>query len=310
MTLFRSILVAADFSESSLESFRLACSLADEKRTRLSVFHAVRPRYITEHPVYRGQQTVRFFEVERDEACHASLRDRLRAAYSPNRAIDAEYLTEEGDTIEEILRAAEERGCDLIVMGTHGRTGLDRLLAGSVAEGVLRKARCPVLALRSSDARLGVSEEHPVILHPTDFSDRSEFALGVARALARERGARLVLLHVVPPAMTTADGMPIMLDLTGYRESLASTRDLIDGPDLKYPIEIRLAQGDATAEILRVARDVGCGLVVLGTHGRTGLSRFLMGSVAEQVLRGSPCPVLAVKAPVAASMPSPEPATV
>ena len=92
---------------------------------------------------------------------------------------------------------ADEIGADLIVMGTHGPTLLRRLLAGSVATAVLRGARSPVMALRFAE-HPHAAEEIRVIVHPTDFSEGSEAALRVARSLACDRGARLVLLHVAP----------------------------------------------------------------------------------------------------------------
>ena len=80
-----------------------------------------------------------------------------------------------------------------------------------------------------------------------------------------------------------------------YREALEEERRLVDGPDLKYPVETRLARGDAAEAILNAATELDCGLIVMGTHGRTGLSRLLMGSVTEYVVPRADCPVLAVK---------------
>jgi nucleotide-binding universal stress UspA family protein len=145
----RTILVAADFSERSREAFGVACSLVSATQTRVIVFHVVEPRLVPESPVYLGQQTVQFTAVPRDRAEYDRLKNELRAAYVPDRALDVEYQTSEGEAAPEILRFAEETGCDLIVMGTHGRTGLERLLMGSVAEAVLRRACCPVLVVKT-----------------------------------------------------------------------------------------------------------------------------------------------------------------
>ena len=134
MPLFQTILVAADFSESSRQAFRVACSLARADKTRMIVLHVVEPLYVAEEPVYFGQQTVHFSVVERDPGEYESLQRRLRQSYVPDHPLEVEYRTRDGTPAEEILSSAEELGCDLIVMGTHGRTGLDRLLSGSVAE--------------------------------------------------------------------------------------------------------------------------------------------------------------------------------
>jgi universal stress protein A len=145
---FQTILVAADLSKSSREAFRVACSLACEDKTRVIVLNVMEPRYVPETPVYFGDQTLRYIRVARDPSEHESLEERLREVYAPDQPLDVVYQSKEGDAAEEVLRSSEEFACDLIVMGTHGRTGLRRLLAGSIAEAVLRKARCPLPAAR------------------------------------------------------------------------------------------------------------------------------------------------------------------
>jgi len=150
-----------------------------------------------------------------------------------------------------------------------------------------------VLALHRPEKTRKV-EDIRVILHPTYFSEGCEGSLRVARTLARDLGARLVLLHVVPFGFY-ANEMTVPVDPGVYREALDEERQLIDGPDLKYPVESRLARGDAAEEILRAAGELDCGLIVMGTHGRTGLNRLLMGSMTEYVVPRADCPVLAVK---------------
>jgi nucleotide-binding universal stress UspA family protein len=141
------------------------------------------------------------------------------------------------------------------------------------------------------------------ILCPTDFSDHSEDAFQVACALARDYGARLIVLHVlyaVKPPGADGDaeqgGSPWPEDYQdSLREKLARLRS-------SYPavrLEHRLREGGAAEEILSMADEYRCDLIVMGTHGRTGLDRVLMGSVAEEVLRRARCPVLAVKHPPA-----------
>src|SRR5262249_10330761 len=123
------------------------------------------------------------------------------------------------------------------------------------------------------------------ILHPTDFSDRSAFAFRLACALARDYGARLVLLHVAhPPVVVYGEGgVPPPPD--DYLEQLDAELHQLRVPDPGVPVEYRLKEGDAVTEILGVAEERSADLIVMGTHGRTGLSRLLMGSVAEQVVR-------------------------
>jgi len=113
--------------------------------------------------------------------------------------------------------------------------------------------------------------------------------------LARDLGARLVVLHVAPFDLLAEGTMVAPIDPRVFRDTLEDMRQRLDGPDLKYPVETRFTQGDAAAEVLRVAEELGCGLLVMGTHGRTGLGRVLMGSVVEFVMPRAACPVLVVK---------------
>jgi nucleotide-binding universal stress UspA family protein len=138
------------------------------------------------------------------------------------------------------------------------------------------------------------------ILHPTDFSQRSGYAFHLACSLARDRGARLVVLHVMPVSLVQEKRL--------YREEMQAELNRLGAPGAQVQVEHRLAEGDAATQILQVAQETGCDLIVMGTHGRTGLGRFLMGSVAEQVLRRTSCPVLTVRAPFAPSEPAGAPA--
>jgi nucleotide-binding universal stress UspA family protein len=136
------------------------------------------------------------------------------------------------------------------------------------------------------------------ILHPTDFSERSQYALGLACALARDYGARLVVLHVVAvPAVIYAEGA-VPPDSEELRAAARAQLDGLPVPFGNIRVERRLEEGDAVETILRVAQELPADLIVMGTHGRTGLGRLLMGSVAEQIVRKASCPVLTVKTPL------------
>lgn len=295
MTPFRTILVAADFSERSEEAFRVACSLAGETKSRVFVLHVLEQTSVAEQPV-GFDETGRPSPLGSGGFEHAEGRgERLRERYVPDRPVDIEYQIREGAPAEELLRAAREIGADLIVLGTHGRTGLRRLLTGSVAESVLRHAPCPVLALHTGEDSPAEARPIRVILHPTDFSERSRAAARVARALALDHGARLMLLHVEPIKLFQGVALAPPLDPRTYYEPLVAMRDELDGPDLKAPVEMKYRRGDPVTEILHEAEEIRCDLIVLGTHGRTGLTRLLMGSVAEAVLRRTGCPSLIIK---------------
>jgi nucleotide-binding universal stress UspA family protein len=140
-----------------------------------------------------------------------------------------------------------------------------------------------------------------VILHPTDFSERSRAALQLACALARDHGARLLLLHVAElPAAAYGEAV-LVLDRVAYADELQGKLEQVAVAAPPGRVERRVVVGDAVTEIVGVARETPCDLIVMGTHGRTGLRRALLGSVAEQVMRRAPCPVLTVKMPFPAA---------
>jgi nucleotide-binding universal stress UspA family protein len=140
------------------------------------------------------------------------------------------------------------------------------------------------------------------ILCATDFSESSAFAFRVACTLARDYRARLVVLHAVPPPVGAYCDFYIPPDF-GYQEPLREKLLQLQPRDQRIAVEHRLVEGEAAATILAVAKDMPADVVVLGTHGRTGLARLVIGSVAEQVLRKAVCPVLTVKKPLPGGSP-------
>ena len=135
------------------------------------------------------------------------------------------------------------------------------------------------------------------ILHATDFSDDSNHAFRLACSLARDHGARLIVVHVVPESLVPAGGVmtpPPSEDYEEARERLAK----LESGDPRALVKHRLLTGVPAEEICQLAQDTKAGLIVMGTRGRTGLRRLLMGSVAEQVVRQAPCPLLTVRVPV------------
>ena len=142
------------------------------------------------------------------------------------------------------------------------------------------------------------------ILHPTDFSEHSQAAFELACALARDYSAELIVLHVNrSTAIFAPDGIAVAAsteDPLEARAKLARQRPA----DPRVKAEHRLAEGEPTEQILKAAECSGADLIVLGTHGTTGVMRLLMGSVVENVLRKAPCPVLSVRAPLKVGAPA------
>lgn len=140
------------------------------------------------------------------------------------------------------------------------------------------------------------------ILHPTDFSAPSDYAFRLACSLARDHGARVVVLHVAAPPVAFSEFGAYVAAEGSKAALLADLRRLRPARN-DVPVEHWLMDGDPAGEIVCHAEATECDLIVMGTHGRTGLGRMFLGSVAEQVMRRAPCPVLTVKASVRTDAP-------
>ncbi len=205
-----------------------------------------------------------------------------------------------GDTVAgALLNYAEQHGMDLIVAGTHGRTGLAHWLLGSVAERLVREAPCPVLTVRACDEP---AAPPPIrrILAPVDFSARSEHALRHARALADLYDARVDLLHVVAATLAPeAYGLGLVWDeaipevLVRSREALAEVAARLLGDARTGALTVEV--GSPADVVLSATEAEPIDLVVMATHGLTGFRRFALGSVTERVVQHAACPVFTVK---------------
>lgn len=201
----------------------------------------------------------------------------------------------------EIARQAERMAADLIVIGTHGKSGFDRFLLGSVTERLLRVATAPMMTVPPRSKR-SETERYRSILCPIDFSGESMRALRYALSLAQEADARLTLLHVVEglldePAEQDFRDLNI-LDYYQRLEKRARERLTAAVPDearvWSRPTE-QVVKGKAYQQILRIAEEGKYDLIVMGVRGRGALSRFAFGSTADRVIRQADCPVLTIR---------------
>lgn len=219
-------------------------------------------------------------------------------------AVDVPFTANvvEGNVVSWIVRRASELPADLIVMGTHGRSGFERLLLGSVTERVLLKAPCPVLTVPPHAPTAAISGVvFPRILCAIDFSPASMKALEVASSLARDSGVRLSVAHVLErfpiyePVMMGGPGAP---EHDRVASEVAHTRLQAEIPDaIRRTTEITQLAGEGKAyrEILRLADEVQAELIVIGAHG-SDRSHHGLGSTTNQVVRRAVCPVLTVPA--------------
>lgn len=199
-----------------------------------------------------------------------------------------------------ILDHSLEIDADLVVMSTHGRRGLGHALLGSVAEEVVRQSFCPVLTVRARAERAPLPGARDVLV-PIDFSEHAARALSYGKEICGAYGARLHVLHVferpIYPEIYFGGTLDIP-DLGTLEGSLRSelARLVEDAPGPRVDTEIHIREGRATAGILDAAEELDPELIVIATHGLTGLAHVLLGSVAEKVVRRAPCPVLSVRA--------------
>lgn len=291
MSAFGHILVATDFSEHARWARVAAKGLAQSHDAKVSFVHVVRPRR---------------FIGGRDEPEDTGLEHELRRAATEQLQEEAAAFSDEAVThtaykanaADGICTVAADIDADLIVLGTRGQEGFDRLLMGSVAEQVVRHAPCSVLTIGRE--AFGEAWHRSGIVVASDLSPASESALGVAAQLSRLYSTPLTLAHVYDPDLPYPEPGSIREAFGSPDDVRAALQERVDGA-----LKKRLGDLAARADVLPHARpaDAICDfleerkseLLVIATHGRTGLKRIGLGSVAERVVRHAPCPVLTVR---------------
>ena len=295
MTRFQRILVAQDFSDCSEHALEAALRLAEASGASVDIAYVQVLHEDPFSPSVAADQAGRIREA---------LHRKMEESESVPTTLDVELVAlRDISAAHALVKYADEHDCDLIVMGTHGRRGLRRLMIGSVAEEVVRTAHCPVVTVhQADDLRLMSPGPNAQILVPLDFSRASLGVLPVARRLAADTGSALRLLHVIEetahPAFYNA-GVFSVYDLQpGIEEkALEHLREAYGrsaGP--LVPVVFDVVRGNAASEIVSAARLHGCGSIAMATHGLSGLAHVFLGSVAERVVRLAHCPVLTVRA--------------
>jgi nucleotide-binding universal stress UspA family protein len=286
------ILCPIDFSESSVLAFDYAQSVASHYNATVLLQHVMFS--LTPYYPYHAFPDA-YDDMRRKLRADAEQQLQEFAKTHNCVAVHTECTVEDGDVTDLILEVAGHRGVDLIIMGTHGLRGIDHLALGSVTEKVLRKARCPVLAVRKPAHRLacqaGVPElvELQRILYCTDFSQYSEQAWDHAVSLAAEYHAELTLLHVLE-------------DMSGLSDIEEETAKVLEGLEKQIspwahqnlvtkPV-VRI--GKAYQQIIQLALESHTDLVIMGVRGRHALDRIVFGSTTYRVVQSGPCPVLVV----------------
>jgi nucleotide-binding universal stress UspA family protein len=222
-------------------------------------------------------------------------------------APDAMLMAEAGDASTTIIDQAISMRADLIVMGTHGRRGFNRLLLGSVTETVLRKTPCPVLTVPPAvQAATPDAVTFKRILCPIDFSPSALQALGFALDLARQADGRVTLLRVIEWLAEEEPQTSAHFNVPEYRRYIAADaeerlRQLVAEESRAWvEIDNMVVFGRAHREVLRAAETKPADLIVMGAQGRSGVGLALFGSTTQEVVRGAACPVLTVRGPISA----------
>jgi nucleotide-binding universal stress UspA family protein len=298
MIQFQHILCPTDLSDASRPALRYGAAIAAWYDAQLTVLHVVPTFDAIQIPPGALGETVQLVYPATHAEVVAMLQQQAEAtgATAVNPALEAKS----GDATEVIVGRALALPADLVVMGTHGRSGFNRLLYGSIAEQVLHRASCPVLAVPPhAPATADVTFKRVVCA--LDFSPASLQAVGFALDLARQANGALTVLHAVEWLPEEEPRVHTHFNVPEYRQHLiddarARIMELIaDESQTWCAIEPVVTAGRAYREILRVAKERGADLIVMGTQGRGGIGLALAGSATQQVVRGAACPVLTVR---------------
>jgi len=288
------ILCPIDFSEYSVTAYDYAQSLAWHYRATLLLEHiteSLTPMY----PYYAFPTA--YIDISEQLRAHAEQQLQEFAKAHSRHGVQPECSVHEGAVANVILDLAEAQAVSLIVMGTHGLRGIERVMLGSVTDKVLRKAHCPVLAVRKPVHDLVTQAGVPDVIRPqrilccTDFSDQSEQALEYAVSLAIEYGSELTLLHVLE---SVADSADIQNEIAKAMESLEKRISPETRRDCKTKTLVRI--GKPYQQIIEIALESQTDLVIMGVRGRNALDTAVFGSTTYRVVQLGPCPVLVVQA--------------
>ena len=298
MEAIRSIVVATDFSQLGEAAAARAAYLARREGAELHLVHAVAipmvaDPYGSSLPTNLGE----LWQLLR-QAAQEQLEQTRKALESKGVSIVTAKVSSSPDPVGAIAEAVRAHEADLVVMGTHGRKGLQRAFLGSVAQRALTTIDRPILAVKEDPAT--AAQPIAKILVAADFSPHSDRAVEVAAGLAARLSASVDVVHAFDlPAnynpYLSAAGTEVERQIeSNVLERLEAIRDRLVQRQIRAHTHFRRGHPDTV--ITDLASEIGCQLIVMGTRGLRGLEHVLLGSVAERTLRTAPCSVLCVKA--------------
>ena len=302
MIQLKRILCPVDFSEISRHAFDRALAVARSYNGEVAVMHVLHlPAHLPAQAYEPPGPGPRGFEVP-DRAHISSELTRFLGLEQASDVPVHQEIVEVGAIHKEILIQASRMSADLIVMGTHGRSGIEHLFLGSVAEKTLRTSPVPVLTVppkASEQAAPGMPFR--TILCAVDFSPDSARALSYAASLAQHAGGRLTIMHVAETMILGYDPRGGSFDIEGLsKATVALARTQLQEYAASVtagasPVETVLGEGKPYTEILREAEHRGAELIVVGVHGRSAFDRLVFGSTADNLVRRATCPILTVR---------------
>ena len=289
------VLTTTDFSEESRSGVRYAVGLSEKLGAAVTMLHVIEPpsRLSGVESVILAREDTEVATLARKQLATLAKRES-----KSDMAITLTVRT--GKAFNEIVGAAVEAEADLIVIATHGYTGVEHALLGSTAERVVRHAPCSVLSVPTQMGKASTFRIKKILI-PMDFSDLSKAAMPWATFLAEQFKAEVVLLHVVEKfpidylmgrELTSHTIVPLVKQAEADLER--ATADLAKAFNLKMSAVVR--EGKPHVEICETAKVLGADLIVLTTHGYTGLKHVWLGSTAERVVQHAHRPVLVVRA--------------
>ena len=294
------ILCPVDFSAFSHRAIERAVPLANWFDAEVVALHVV-PFFTPPGPGLPYFPAPLQITKEQDAQAERDLKD-LVAPFLTERAI--ETRVRRGNVWREILAEAEDLPADLVVMGTHGRSGFEHLLLGSVTEKVVRRATCPVLTVGNVPAPPRMGPLFRRILCAADLTEASAHTIDFARSLAEENRAAMTLIHVIDnlPDQDSAlrhylalpDIGPLRHELVEYATERLRSAVPDESRDV-CQVRERVEVGTAWREILRAAKETEADLIVMGAHAHGPVGRVFFGSTSSHVVRQASCPVVVVR---------------
>jgi len=287
----------------SEEVLRQAARVASTFGARLGVAHVLPPGF-PEQAVSPHAAGAATDDIVDERRRRAHLRELVGA--STGLASDAwDELVDRGDPAQVLIDRAKRYPADLVVVGTHDRRGVERLLLGSVAEKVVRGAPCPVLVIRAP-LPIEDGEAHPKLLAACDLEATTQQVLSWSKAMSKRFAEPIVAAHAVRMTMSDvamvatamfSGAVPTQPD-AATAQGIHEVATGALGAELTaaaVDAEVEVLDGPPAESIIARAKQIRAGLVVVGTHGKKGLTRLALGSVAEAVVKSAPCNVLVVR---------------